>query len=57
VILGDRRYVNTGLPAAIAGVRCTDCRSPIDGLRSFKCHNWAYAFDELAAVRQRMTGM
>ncbi|MEV6691085.1 hypothetical protein AB0M35_06390 [Micromonospora sp. NPDC051196] len=56
VILGERRYVNTGLPAAIAGVRCADCRTPIEGLRSFKCHNWAYAFEELTAVRQRMAG-
>ncbi|WP_433389160.1 hypothetical protein [Micromonospora sp. KLBMP9576] len=56
VILGDRRYVNTEVPDAIAGVRCTDCRTPIEGLRSFKCHNWAYAFEALEAVRQRMSG-
>ena len=29
---------------------------PIDGLRSFKCHNWAYAFEALEAVRERMAG-
>lgn len=56
VILGDRRYVNTEVPDAIAGVRCADCRTPIEGLRSFKCHNWAYAFEALEEVRQRMSG-
>ncbi|MFI9642641.1 hypothetical protein ACIG87_21700 [Micromonospora sp. NPDC051925] len=56
VILGDRRYVNTEVPDAIAGVHCLDCHTPITGLRSFKCHNWAYAFEELAAVRERMRG-
>ncbi|MEU1884433.1 hypothetical protein ABZ491_02995 [Micromonospora rifamycinica] len=56
VILGDRRYVNTEVPDAIAGVHCLDCHTPVTGLRSFKCHNWAYAFEELAAVRERMRG-
>ncbi|MER7167711.1 hypothetical protein ABT336_16785 [Micromonospora sp. NPDC000207] len=57
VILGDRRYVNTEVPAAIAGVYCVDCRTPIDGLRSFKCHNWAYAFEALEGVLARMSGL
>ncbi|MEO3779366.1 hypothetical protein ABGB16_21490 [Micromonospora sp. B11E3] len=57
VILGDRRYVNTEVPDAIAGVYCADCRTPIEGLRSFKCHNWAYAFEELEAVVERMSGV
>ncbi|MEV4540406.1 hypothetical protein [Micromonospora echinaurantiaca] len=56
VILGDRKYVNTEIPAAIAGVNCSDCRTPIEGLRSFKCHNWAYAFEALEEVKQRMSG-
>ena len=56
VILGDRKYVNTEVPDAIPGVRCADCHTAIDGLRSFKCHNWAYAFEELAKVRERMSG-
>ncbi|MEV4725436.1 hypothetical protein [Micromonospora humida] len=56
VILGDRRYVNTEIPDAIAGVYCLDCHTPVTGLRSFKCHNWAYAFEELAVVRERMRG-
>ncbi|MGX4657393.1 hypothetical protein ACWCHM_27285 [Micromonospora sp. SCSIO 07396] len=54
VILGERRYVNTEIPDAIAGVHCLDCHTPVTGLRSFKCHNWAYAFEELAVVRERM---
>jgi hypothetical protein len=57
VILGDRRYVNTEVPDAIAGVYCVDCHTPIEGLRSFKCHNWAYAFEELEAVVERMRGL
>ncbi|MBM7491905.1 hypothetical protein JOD64_003127 [Micromonospora luteifusca] len=56
VILGERKYVNTEIPDAIAGVRCADCHTAIDGLRSFKCHNWAYAFEALEAVRERMAG-
>ncbi|MBM7077720.1 hypothetical protein [Micromonospora humida] len=56
VILGDRRYVNTEIPDAIVGVHCLDCHTPVTGLRSFKCHNWAYAFEELAVVRERMRG-
>ncbi|KXK62892.1 hypothetical protein AWW66_06070 [Micromonospora rosaria] len=57
VILGERRYVNTEVPEAIPGVHCVDCRTPIVGLRSFKCHNWAYAFEALDEVRARMTGL
>ncbi|MBY8872041.1 hypothetical protein K7640_09325 [Micromonospora sp. PLK6-60] len=56
VILGDRKYVNTEVPDAIAGVYCVDCRTRIEGLRSFKCHNWAYAFEALEEVRERMAG-
>ncbi|GGM20449.1 hypothetical protein GCM10012279_43530 [Micromonospora yangpuensis] len=56
VILGERKYVNTEIPAAIAGLHCLDCRTPITGLRSFKCHNWAYAFEALEAVHARMAG-
>ncbi|MFI7604669.1 hypothetical protein ACIBTV_06050 [Micromonospora sp. NPDC049366] len=56
VILGDRKYVNTEVPAAIPGVSCADCHTSIEGLRSFKCHNWAYAFEELAEIRQQMSG-
>ena len=47
VILGDRKYVNTEVPAAIADLSCYNCGSPIVDLRSFKCHNWAYAREVL----------
>lgn len=57
VILGERKYVNTEVPDAIPGVYCADCRTPIEGLRSFKCHNWAYAFEALEAVVERMSGL
>ncbi len=43
VILGERKFVNTEIPDAIAGVRCVECGGEIIDLRSFKCHNWAYA--------------
>jgi hypothetical protein len=47
VILGTQKFVNTDAPRAIDGVRCFDCEAPITGLRSFKCHNWAYAMPAL----------
>jgi hypothetical protein len=50
VILGVQKFVNTEAPRAIDGVRCFDCGADIRGLRSFKCHNWAYAMPELRAV-------
>ena len=54
VILGDRKYVNTEAPATIANVACAGCGAGIDGLRSFKCHNWAYAIGELEQVIARL---
>lgn len=54
VILGEQKYVNTEVPAAIAGVRCFSCGADITDLRSFKCHNWAYAIGDLAVVIERM---
>ena len=50
VILGDRKFVNVEAPNAIADLRCYRCKTPIVDLRSFKCHNWAYAFAELQKV-------
>lgn len=50
VILGDRKWVNVEAPAAIAGVRCFECGTPKTDVRSFKCHNWAYAIGDLEAV-------
>lgn len=54
VILGEQKYVNTEAPRAIAGVKCFGCQAPIDNIRSFKCHNWAYAIGELRAVIEKM---
>jgi hypothetical protein len=48
VILGERKFVNTEVPDAIADLACVKCKSPIADLRSFKCHNWAYARGALA---------
>ena len=50
VILGETRFVNVEAPRAIAGLRCYKCKAPINDLRSFKCHNWAYAVGDLKAV-------
>jgi|tagenome__1003787_1003787.scaffolds.fasta_scaffold20708174_2 hypothetical protein len=50
VILGDRKWVNVEAPEAIAGVRCFECGTPKTDVRSFKCHNWAYAIGDLEAV-------
>jgi hypothetical protein len=47
VILGDKRFVNTEVPDSIAGVVCFKCGEPVSGLRSFKCHNWAYAYEDM----------
>jgi hypothetical protein len=43
VILGEQKFVNTEAPRAIAGLRCRRCKTAIRSVRSFKCHNWAYA--------------
>lgn len=29
--------------------------APIDDLRSFKCHNWAYTFEALEEIVERMS--
>ena len=50
VILGDKKYVNVETPRAIADLVCYRCKTPITDLRSFKCHNWAYAFGDIAQV-------
>lgn len=47
VILGEQKYVNVEVPHAIADLSCYKCKAPIVDLRSFKCHNWAYARGEL----------
>ena len=54
VILGEQKFVNTEAPRAIAGLKCSQCKASIDNLRSFKCHNWAYAVGALRKVIQQM---
>lgn len=54
VILGEQKFVNTEAPRAIADLRCFKCKTPIDSLRSFKCHNWAYAKQALLDVIKRL---
>lgn len=55
VILGAQRFVNTEVPAGIAGVTCFACGAAIDGIRSFKCHNWAYAHGDIARLVSEAT--
>jgi hypothetical protein len=54
VILGEQKFVNTEAPRAIAGLHCFQCKTPFENLRSFKCHNWAYAMPALLKVLQVM---
>jgi hypothetical protein len=54
VILGNEKYVNTEAPRAIANLKCYQCKTPFEDLRSFKCHNWAYAIGDLRQVLERM---
>jgi hypothetical protein len=54
VILGEQKYVNTEAPRAIAGLKCFECQQAIENLRSFKCHNWAYAKPALLKVLEQM---
>ena len=54
VILGDKKFVNTENPRAIENVHCFNCKTKIEKLRSFKCHNWAYAKPALIKVLQEM---
>ncbi len=54
VILGEQKFVNTEAPRAIADLKCFQCKTPIANLRSFKCHNWAYAMPAMLKVLQHM---
>ncbi len=54
VILGQQKYVNTEAPNAIAGLKCSNCGTSFGGLRSFKCHNWAYAAPALLKVIEEL---
>jgi hypothetical protein len=55
VILGDKKYVNVEAPRAIAGLVCYNCKTAIGDLRSFKCHNWAYAMPAMREVLEQMS--
>lgn len=54
VILGEQKFVNTEAPNAIRGVRCVRCQTPFEEIRSFKCHNWAYAKEAMLRVISEM---
>lgn len=54
VILGETKFVNIEVPRAIANLHCFKCKTAIENLRSFKCHNWAYAKPALLKVLQEM---
>jgi len=55
VILGDKKYVNIEVPRAIADLKCYKCKTAILDLRSFKCHNWAYARGELIKILEKVS--
>jgi hypothetical protein len=50
VILGERKYVNVQVPRATADLSCYNRKSPIVDLRSVKCHNSAYAREEILQI-------
>jgi len=54
VILGEQKFVNVEAPRAIADLKCSSCKASIKNIRSFKCHNWAYAKPALLDVLQKM---
>jgi len=54
VVLGDRKFVNVEAPKAIADLQCFKCKTPIVDLRSFKCHNWAYAIGAMRDVIEKL---
>jgi len=56
VVLGEQKFVNVEAPRAIAGLRCHECGTSIETLRSFKCHNWAYAVGDLAKIVEHVGG-
>lgn len=54
VILGNQQFVNVEAPKAIANLKCVSCKTSIANIRSFKCHNWAYAKPAMLEVLQKM---
>jgi hypothetical protein len=54
VILGEAKFVNVEAPRAIGNLHCSNCRTAISDLRSFKCHNWAYAIGAMREVVEKL---
>ena len=54
VMLGEQKFVNTEAPRAIVGLTCVQCKTALDNIRSFKCHNWVYTIGALRKVIQQM---
>jgi hypothetical protein len=54
VILGNQKFVNVEAPRAIAHLKCASCKAEIANIRSFKCHNWAYAKPAMLEVVRSM---
>lgn len=54
IMLGEQKFVNTEVPHAIEGLKCHNCGTPFPDLRSFKCHNWAYAKEAMVKVIKEM---
>jgi hypothetical protein len=55
VILGNTKFVNTEVPDHIKDLTCFNCQNSIIDIRSFKCHNWAYAREAMLKVLQQMS--
>ncbi len=55
VILGERKFVNVEVPHAIEDLFCHKCGTKIPDLRSFKCHNWAYAKEALVDIVRQIS--
>lgn len=55
VILGNAKFINVESPRAIADLKCFACGAEIADLRSFKCHNWAYAIGDLRRIVEAAT--
>lgn len=50
VVLGEQKFVNTEAPRAISDLTCFGCGTKIENIRSFKCHNWAYAIGKIRKI-------
>lgn len=54
VLLSEQKFVNVEAPAAIKHLHCFNCKAQLENIRSFKCHNWAYARPALLRVLEAM---